>query len=208
MEKRWDTVGEVMTHAVIAVGRDTSFQEIAEILQRWRISAAPVLTGDGRVIGVVSEADLLTAQDQAPESAENLTAGQLMSVPAVTVHADSPTAEAARAMARGHLKRLPVIDEEDRLVGIVSRGDLLKVHLRTDEDLAQQVRFELLAALGPAYASAVDVHVEEGRITLTGSLPEAAPKALLERLVRAVPGVVDAEARLTAVSGDQEPVTS
>ncbi|WP_354637280.1 CBS domain-containing protein [Kitasatospora camelliae] len=64
-------------------------------------------------------------------------------------HATSPTAEAARAMARGHFERLPVVDAEDCLIGIVSRSDLLKIHLRTDEDLADQVRFELLAVLTP-----------------------------------------------------------
>jgi CBS-domain-containing membrane protein len=97
-----------------------------------------------------------------------------MSASAVTVHADSPTAEAARAMARNHLKRLPVVDTEGCLIGVVSRSDLLKVHLRTDEELADQVRFELLAVLHPDQASAIDVRAEEGRITLTGTVTDFA----------------------------------
>ncbi|WP_407986723.1 CBS domain-containing protein [Kitasatospora sp. CMC57] len=196
MTSQWNTVGEVMTHAVVAVGRDATFQEILETLQRWKVSAVPVLAGDGRVVGVVSEADLLAAEDRHAGRTEGLLAGGLMSVPAVTVHADSPTAEAARAMARGHFKRLPVVDAEDCLIGIVSRSDLLKVHLRPDEDLADQVRFELLAVLEPRQVSGLDIRAEEGRITLTGVLPDPSALPVLERLVRAVPGVVDAEVRL------------
>ncbi|MFE3107263.1 CBS domain-containing protein [Kitasatospora indigofera] len=198
MTRQWNTVGEVMTHAVVAVGRDATFREVLDTLQRWKVSAVPVLAGDGRVIGVVSEADLLTVQDREPDRADAFTAGEMMSEPAVTVHAASPIAEAGRAMARGHLKRLPVVDDEGYLVGIVSRGDLLKIHLRDDEDLAGQVRFELLAALSPERTAAVDVRAEEGRIILTGTLPEASALPVLERLVRAVPGVVDVDVRALA----------
>ncbi|MFD0274271.1 CBS domain-containing protein [Kitasatospora sp. NPDC127111] len=198
MASQWNTVGEVMTHAVVAVGRDATFREILETLQQWKVSAVPVLAGDGRVVGVVSEADLLAAEDREKGNTEGLTAAGLMSAPVVSVHAASPTAEAARAMARGNFKRLPVVDAEDCLIGIVSRSDLLKIHLRTDEDLADQVRFELLAVLKPEQASAVDVRAKEGRITLSGTLPDASALPVLERLVRAVPGVVDAEVRLVA----------
>lgn len=198
MKRQWNTVGEVMTHAVVAVGRDASFRKILETLQRWKVSAVPVLAGDGRVVGVVSEADLLAAEDRESGQTDGLTAAALMSVPAVTVHADSPAAEAARAMARGHFKRLPVVDAEGCLTGIVSRSDLLKIHLRTDEDVADQVRFELLAVLRPPQASALDVRAEEGRITLTGTLPDTSTVAVLERLVAAVPGVVDVTVDVTA----------
>ncbi|WP_052707606.1 CBS domain-containing protein [Streptomyces rubellomurinus] len=191
------TVADVMTHAVVAVGRDADFREVAETLQRWQVSAVPVLAGDGRVIGVVSEADLLIAREGDGERADALTAGRMMSVPAVTVHPDSPLNEAARAMARGHLKRLPVVDGEDYLVGIVSRGDLLKVYLGDDRELADRVRFELTATLGPEAGLGTDVRSENGRITLTGGLPDTVSAAVLERLVRTVPGVVGVELRLT-----------
>ncbi|GJF34488.1 hypothetical protein KNE206_71880 [Kitasatospora sp. NE20-6] len=202
MNSTWCTVGDVMTHAVVAVGRDADFREIAETLQKWQVGAVPVPTGDGRVVGVVSEADLLTAQDREPETCTGMTAGVMMTAPAVTVHPDGPIAEAGRSMARMHLKRLPVVDAEDCLVGVVSRGDLLKVHLRGDEELAGQVRFELVAALHPADASGIDVRADDGRITLSGTLPGTLPgtetAGLLEHLVRGVPGVVDAEVRLGA----------
>ncbi|MFJ9608410.1 CBS domain-containing protein [Kitasatospora sp. NPDC101176] len=194
------TVADVMTHAVVAVGRDADFREIADTLQRWRVSAVPVLTGDGRVVGVVSEADLLTARDGDGERADALTAGRMMSVPAVTVHPGSPINEAARAMAHGHLKRLPVVDDEDYLVGIVSRGDLLKVYLDDDRELADRVRFELVATLGPAAVVNTDVRSENGRITLSGDLPDALSAPVLARLVRSVPGVVGVELRLAAAA--------
>ncbi|MEU8922352.1 CBS domain-containing protein [Kitasatospora sp. NPDC048545] len=192
------TVADVMTHAVVAVGRDADFRDIADTLRRWRISAVPVLTGDGRVVGVVSEADLLVARDRDGERADALTAGRMMSVPAVTVHPGSPLNEAARAMARGHLKRLPVVDGQHYLVGIVSRGDLLKVYPGDDRELADRVRFELAAALGPRAAVDTGVRSENGRITLTGAPPGTLSAPLLERLVRAVPGVVGVELRLAA----------
>ncbi|MER5642756.1 CBS domain-containing protein [Kitasatospora sp. NPDC002227] len=195
----WDTVSGVMTRAVVAVGRDAPYPEIADTLRNWRISSMPVLTGDGRVIGVVSEADLLSARErEGAERAEAMTAGRLMSAPAVTVHPDGPVAEAARTMARRHLKRLPVVDEEEYLVGIVSRADLLKAHYREDEDLAAQVRLELLAALHPQALAEIEVGAEEGRIVLTGLLPEALTAAGVRSLVRVVPGVVDVEVRLAA----------
>lgn len=198
MTRTPSTVADVMTHAVVAVGRDADFREVTDTLQRWQVSAVPVLTGDGRVIGVVSEADLLNARDRDGVRAGALTAGRMMSVPAVTVHPGSPLNEAARAMARGHLKRLPVVDEEDYLVGIVSRGDLLKVYLEDDRELADRVRFELVATLGPGAGTGTDVRSEDGRITLTGELPDAVSAAVLERLVGSVPGVVGVEVRLAA----------
>ncbi|MER8105150.1 CBS domain-containing protein [Kitasatospora sp. NPDC094016] len=198
MTRTPSTVADVMTHGVVAVGRDADFREVAETLRRWQVSAVPVLAGDGRVIGVVSEADLLTARDRGGVRADALTAGRMMSVPAVTVHPASPLNEAARAMARGHLKRLPVVDEEDYLVGIVSRGDLLKVYLEDDRELADRVRFELVATLGPGAGVGTDVRSENGRITLTGGLPDTVSAPVLERLVRSVPGVVGVEFRLAA----------
>jgi CBS domain-containing protein len=167
------------------------------------VMSAPAVTvgmDDDLFLDVVHHlADLLSARDrEGAERAEAMTAGRLMSAPAVTVHPGGPVAEAARTMARRHLKRLPVVDEEDFLLGIVSRADLLKAHLREDEDLAAQVRLELLAALHPQAFAEIDVRAEEGRITLTGEQPEALTPAGVRSLVRAVPGVVDVEIRLAA----------
>ncbi|KAB1140091.1 CBS domain-containing protein [Streptomyces luteolifulvus] len=200
------TVSDVMTHTVVAVGRDAPFKEIVELFDQWKVSALPVLEGEGRVIGVVSEADLLhkeefrDADEQSGELADRIkagavTAGELMSAPAVTVHADATLAEAARIMARRHVKRLPVVDGVGLLQGVVSRGDLLKVFLRSDEEIAEEIRNSVLGRLpvtGP-----LTVAVAEGVVTLAGSLPERGLEPVLARAVRAVEGVVDVRLDLT-----------
>jgi CBS domain-containing protein len=205
------TVGDVMTRSVVAVGRDARFKEMVESLQSWHISALPVLAGDGRVVGVVSEADLLTKEEgEGPpagaarsadrrrlDKASGVTAGQLMSAPAITVHADATLQQAARIMAHGHVKRLPVTDSEGHLRGVVSRGDLLKVYLRPDREITEEVRQDVLHRLLPAGSTNIGVTVEEGVVALAGTVPDPAVAVLLERLVRAVPGVVDVDLQLT-----------
>ncbi|MGW7459451.1 CBS domain-containing protein [Streptomyces sp. NPDC054797] len=195
--KHLRTVNDVMTHAVISVDRQAPFKEIVESMRQWRISALPVLSDEGRVAGVVSEADLLL-KAQGMDESRAVTAGQLMTVPAVTVRRDATIAGAARLMARGHLKRLPVVDDDGRLIGVVSRGDLLKIYLRPDADIAEELRALLMAELLPAGSAIVHVHVADGIVHLTGSVPEAPLMDVLVRLARTVPGVVDVTAQLDA----------
>ncbi|MBK3647085.1 MULTISPECIES: CBS domain-containing protein [Streptomyces] len=200
------TVSDVMTQTVIAVGRDASFKEIVGLIDQWKVSALPVLVGEGRVIGVVSEADLLPKEefrDGGEEDAERterekaaaLTAGELMSTPAVTVHADASVAEAARIMARRHVKRLPVVDSVGILQGVVSRSDLLKVFLRDDEEIAEEVRHSVLGQL--PITSPLTVSVADGVVTLGGVLPDRTLVPIVARAVRAVEGVVDIRLDLT-----------
>ncbi|MGW1892518.1 CBS domain-containing protein [Streptomyces sp. NPDC002004] len=195
------TVSDVMTHTAVAIGRQASYKEIVAVMEQWKISAVPVLEGEGRVIGVVSEADLLPKEefrldDPARVSslserakAAAVTAEELMSSPAVTVHPDATLAEAARIMAHRRVKRLPVVNSTGMLEGVVSRGDLLKVFLRSDDDIAAEIRRTVLHALPAAFD--VDVSVTEGVVTLTGILPDTQLVPLLARAVRAVEGVVD-----------------
>jgi CBS-domain-containing membrane protein len=194
------TVSDVMTHTVVAVGRDAPFKEIVELFQQWKVSAMPVLEGEGRVIGVVSEADLLHKEEFRDRDsfsgdladrikAGAVTAGELMSAPAVTVHPDATLAEAARIMARRRVKRLPVVDSVAMLQGVVSRSDLLKVFLRPDDEVAEQIRDSVLPLLPST--EAVTVSVTEGVATLGGTLPDRALAPVLARAVQAVEGVVD-----------------
>ncbi|MEU9343218.1 CBS domain-containing protein [Streptomyces sp. NPDC048278] len=209
------TVGDVMTRAPVAVGRDAPFKDVVTLMDRWKVSALPVLAGDGRVIGVVSEADLLFKEafrDRDPDpfvarerpadvaKAGGVTAGELMNAPAVTVHADATVAEAARIMARRGVKRLPVVDGSGVLRGIVSRADLLKVFLRADEELTEEVRREVVDRLFPLSADHIRVDVSEGVVTLTGWIDSPEPAPVAERLTRAVEGVVDVRCRLCPVS--------
>ncbi|WFB11419.1 CBS domain-containing protein [Streptomyces sp. LX-29] len=199
-------VSDVMTQTVVAVGRDATFKEIVETLARWKVSALPVLAGEGRVIGVVSEADLLPKEgfrDGDPTRYEQLsrlpeltkagavTAGELMSTPAVTVHANATLAETARVMTHRHIKRLPVVDDEGRLTGIVSRIDLLKVFLRPDEEIEEEVRREVVRAVFPDPERPIRVTVREGVVTLSGQIGDISLVPVAARLIRAVEGVVD-----------------
>ncbi|MFE4665753.1 CBS domain-containing protein [Streptomyces sp. NPDC056716] len=208
-------VRDVMTHATVAVGRRTLFKDIVERLEQWHLSALPVLEGDGRVVGVVSEADLLPKEEFRDDDPDRLTqarrltdlakagavcAEELMSTPAVTVPADATLAEAARIMAVRHVKRLPVVTADGFLEGVVSRGDLLKVFLRTDEDLAEEIRRDVVDALFPASAPSVTVGVTDGVAALDGSVEEAGTIALAERLARGVEGVVGVDCRLRAAT--------
>ncbi|MEU1571246.1 CBS domain-containing protein [Streptomyces collinus] len=199
-------VSDVMTQTVVAVGREANFKEIVRLMQEWKVSALPILEGEGRVVGVVSEADLLPKEefrDSDPDrstqlrrlsdlaKAGSVTAGELMTSPALTVRANETLAQAARTMARAKVKRLPVVDELGMLQGIVSRADLLKVFLRDDEDIAEQIRREVVSYLFPAPPSAVRVEVRDGIVTLSGRIRDTSLVPVAARLVRAVEGVVD-----------------
>ncbi|WP_225823846.1 CBS domain-containing protein [Streptomyces naphthomycinicus] len=209
-------VSDVMTQTVASVGRRASFKVIVEMMQDWGVSALPVLDGEGRVAGVVSEADLLPTEElrDSPEDgyallrrpadmtkAGAVTAGELMSSPAITVRANATLAEAARIMAREKVKRLPVVDEAGLLVGVISRTDLLKVFLRDDADIAEEVRREIVAYLFPLPSSVIQVDVHDGVVTLTGRVRDTALVPVAARLVRAVEGVVDVEFDLTRKAG-------
>ncbi|MEV5476051.1 CBS domain-containing protein [Streptomyces sp. NPDC004279] len=205
-------VDDVMTHSVVAVGRAAPFKDIVRLMEQWQVSALPVLEGEGRVVGVVSEADLLPKEefrDTDPDrytqrqrlsdlaKAGAMTAEELMSAPAVTVRPGSTLAQAARIMARLGIKRLPVVDGEGMLEGVVSRADLLKVFLRPDNDIADEVRRDVVDILFQAPAEPVHVLVTEGVVTLTGKVPDAALIPVAVRLARAVEGVVDVDCHLS-----------
>ncbi|MFG2788178.1 CBS domain-containing protein [Streptomyces sp. NPDC048419] len=200
-------VSEVMTRAVATVDRGTAFKDIVRIMQDRKVSAVPVVDGGSKVLGIVSEADLLPKEefrDSDPDrytqlrrlsdlaKAGSLTADELMTSPALTVRADATLAQAAREMARAPVKRLPVVDADGRLEGIVSRTDLLKVFLRDDEEIAEQIRREVVSYLFCPPASVL-VEVRDGVVTLAGRVRDTSLVPVAARLVRAVEGVVDVE---------------
>ncbi|MFF9981813.1 CBS domain-containing protein [Streptomyces erythrochromogenes] len=183
------TVDDVMTHSAISVDRATAFKDIVETLRMCNVSALPVVAEDGKVVGVVSEADLLLDAPRA-DAADPVTAGRLMTRPAVTVTKDATLHAAARLMARSHLKRLPVVDGDGRLTGVVSRGDLLKVYQRPDADIGSEIREMITYELLPGLSAEVHVHVDNGVAYLYGSLPEPALEDAVTRAAGTVPGVV------------------
>lgn len=204
-------VENVMTTDVASVNRDASFHAVAELLISRGVSGAPVVDDDNCVVGVVSEDDLLAKQefkqryygdDYRPPLRARIrhstraggggyrkslgeTAGELMTSPARVTTPDTPVVSAARLMDRYGVKRLPVVDQDGRLVGIVSRHDLVKVFLRPDEDIERQIRLILRADTHD-----LDVTVDEGVVTLAGTLPERSRAAVAVRLAENVDGVV------------------
>jgi CBS domain-containing protein len=206
------TVKDVMTTRVIWVYQDASFREMAAALREHRVSAFPVLDKAGKVIGVVSEADLLTkeALDSEPEGmpgmitgilrrkehekARGITAGDLMTRPAVTVTPDDTVERAARLMYTRKVKRLPVVDENRHLVGIVSRADLLAVFDRTDEEIRDEVSDDVMLI---EYLDEPKVTVKDGVVTLSGQPATGSLGREIVRRVRHVQGVVAVRDRLS-----------
>lgn len=206
------TVADVMTRKVVAVRPGADFKEIVTAMDRWKVTAVPVVEGEGRVVGVVSEADLLRKEEfhdhrlglveqmrrlDATAKAGSRRAEDLMTSPAVTVTAGTSLPEAARLMATHRVKRLPVVDESGVVQGIVSRSDLLKVFLRTDEELAAEVRRDVVEEVFPLSRHQVAVRVDSGVVTLSGRIRDGTLIPLAARLARGVEGVVDVRCELT-----------
>ena len=206
------TVEDVMTTPVVTADRLTPYKEIARLLAEHRISGLPVLVDGWQVVGVVSEADLLTAQEKTAQdkTAQNrtaahpgLTAGELMTAPAVTIQPDATIPAAVHVMNTKHVRRLPVTGADSQLIGIVSRRDLLGVFLRPDTDIIDDVR-RVLDEVPLTNPASVIVTVRHGVVTLSGTIAPspAGPQDLIPfatRLVRDVDGVVDVVTRLSAV---------
>lgn len=200
------TVGELMTHNVVRARRDMPFKEIVKLLADNDVTAVPVVDELDRPMGVVSEADLLRKScAQADPSgrtpvphleawerakAEGARAEELMSAPAVCARPEWTVVEAARLMAVQNVKRLPVVDETDRLQGIVSRGDLLRIFLRRDDAIRDEITVDVLQRTLRLLPSEVTVDVREGQVTLGGSAEVKSLIPVIERLCRGVDGVV------------------
>jgi len=201
-------VKDVMTGEVVAVRRDASFKEMATRLRQYRVSAFPVIDENRRVIGVVSEADLLAKEALAGEhagisaaltgilhhkdykKAEGLTAGDLMTHPAVTVRAEDAVEHAARLMYTLRVKRLPVIDAGGYLIGIISRTDVLAVYDRPDDEIRAEITDKVIVNDLLVDPCQFAVTVQAGVVTLEGTPESASLGHHLVRNVRHVQGVV------------------
>jgi CBS domain-containing protein len=205
------TVGEVMTCQVIAAREEADFKEIVAVMRHGRVSALPVLDSENRVIGVVSEADLLAKEAVAggqhavlyrPHRAEQRKASaavarDLMTRPAVTIGPDATVVEAARTMRTRHVKRLVVTDETDHLLGIVSRIDVLSVYGRDDDDIRDEIVNDIIigdCALDP---DAFEVTVRCGIVTITGQAESKTVALQLVEAIRHVEAIVDVRDRLS-----------
>jgi CBS domain-containing protein len=207
-------IKDVMTTRVVAVKRDTPFKEMAARLSQHRVSAFPVIDDDGKVIGVVSEADMLAKEavvastGQLPGKAPHLrhrgdffkaaavTAADLMTSPAVTVSAEEPVTHAAQLMYSRKVKRLPVVDAANHLVGIVSRADVLTVYSRPDAAIREEILDQVILKSSLTDPGKFTVTVTNGIVTVEGH-PETADsgRGIIARTWH-VEGVVSVRDRL------------
>lgn len=210
---RWN-VADVMTIGAISVQEDTPFKEIVDLLDAHEINAAPVVDGFDRVVGVVSSADLVPKIEfagdddhlrlfenrhtrQARGKAHATAAGELMNAPAITVMSTTSVVAAARIMESEALKRLPVVDDMGRLIGMVTRRDLLKVFLRPDEEIRREIVAEAVDGLVGVDGSKLRVEVDDGIVTLLGEVERGSLIPALVRQVERVDGVVDVVIQLS-----------
>lgn len=210
---------DVMTSPVITVDPQTPVKEVAQLLLTHHISGVPVVS-EGKLVGIVTEADLLHKERPATEEggllrllrrgqlaeverkAEGLVARDVMTSPVVTVTESTPLREVAALMARRQINRVPVV-RGDQVVGIVSRADVLRALVRTDEELKEAVRQALLEELW-IDPSALRIDVHEGVVTLEGEVDRRSDKELAERWVGTIDGVVRVESRLTYRFDDRQ----
>ena len=199
------TVKDVMTTQVVTVGTAASFKEMVVKMRESGVSALPVVDGEGRVIGVVSEADMLNKEaglDTEPgelssllrfterEKAAGVTAAELMTKPPVTIGPGAPVAEAARLMRDHRVKGLPVITDTGLLIGIISRADALRVFARPDADIRRDAEEEVIAETFLADSPSVAVTVHDGIVTLTGRTDTGQLARGLVAVIRQIDGVV------------------
>lgn len=206
------TVENVMTRDVVCVNKDTGYKDMVKLLAARRVSAMPVVDDGRHVLGVVSEADLLLKQEKPARlgsrrlstrrrrreraKAMATVAAALMSQPAITISTQATLTEAARRLHAAGVKRLPVVDAVGRLVGIISRVDLLKMFLRSDEALHREIVEDIILGdllMGP---NRFDVHVEDGVVVLQGRCERRSLIPTVVRAVADVEGVVRVENRL------------
>jgi CBS domain-containing protein len=208
-------VHEVMTTDVATTAAESSLKDAALELVRRRISGMPVVDADHRVVGVVSEADILAKEgdEQKPGGFlqwlvdpgdpwvaarfDAVTVGEAMSAPARTILPDRTVAEAATLMLDENINRLPVVDAEGKLVGLVSRGDLVRAFVRSDEEILSEIQEDVIRRVLWLNPEEVDVTVESGIVTIKGEVASEADADLLPKFVRRVPGVVEVSSTVT-----------
>jgi len=209
-------VKDVMTEDVLTVTTGTSLKETARLLADTGISGMPVVDDDGAVIGVISEADILFKERSPekrrggsfawlfyPDTLENeakldaRTAGEAMSMPPVTIDADRPVGEAAARMLDEAVNRLPVVADDGKLLGIVTRADLVRAFTRTDTEIDAEIRKELISRTFWLEPGELDLVVRDGEVTISGEVDTKSDAELLPELIAQVPGVVSVTPQLT-----------
>jgi CBS domain-containing protein len=212
-------VSDVMTTDVVVVEPGTPFKELATLLRERRLSALPVIDTDRNLVGIVSEADLILKQEYGDPNdrprgrrhrrdrvkAGGETAAGVMTTSVVTIEPEATFARAARLMHRHGVKRLPVVDRDGKLVGIVSRTDLLKIYLRTDPEIREEVEDRLCGSPGWIVPGTIGVLVEDGVVSLEGRVEQRSQIPMLLDIAASVDGAVAVRNRLGYEVDDGSP---
>ena len=214
-------VRDIMTTDPISVRADTLLKEAARIMVRHKVSGLPVIDPDGLLIGIVTEGDFLRQEasrdrpyrmslldalfgDGAPTTPIAETVGEVMTEDVITIAPDAVLGEAARLMAGRGIKRLPVIDEEGMLSGIISRADIVNAFTKPDDVVEDEIREDIIRRLLFLEPDVVEVAVVDGVVHLSGELEHRTEVHLLEELCRRIAGVVRVDSDLTYVIDDRK----
>lgn len=210
------TVDEAMTREVLTVHPDAPFKQLAEMLVEHRIDGLPVVDEHERLLGVVSGADLTCHEEQEPslvglvrggrtarthaKKARGRTARELMTAPARTVRPDAGICDALAVMGRARVGRLVVV-EQGRVVGMLTRSDVLRIFTRSDEQLTREVEQKVRIVLAGTTGD-VRVIVADGVVYLRGEVELATSACAAAAAAGEVRGVVDVEDELHAQIDD------
>jgi CBS domain-containing protein len=206
-------VRDIMTTDPVKVTGNTHLKEAARLMVRHRVSGLPVVDDGGKLIGILSEGDFIRREagrdrpqgislldavfgegELQPVGAE--TVAEIMTRSVVTITPEATVGEAARVMGRRSVKRLPVVDLEGELIGIVSRADIVGAFTKPDDVIEDEVREDLIRRLLFLDPELVQVSVDDGVVTLDGELENRTEAHLLEELARRIAGVVRVESHL------------
>jgi CBS domain-containing protein len=217
-------VTDVMTSEVRTVREATLFKEAVELLLAEDISGLPVVDEYGGVVGIVTEADLITKEaypsprqrrllrvlassdgEDWAGKAEGVTVGDVMTKDPILAAPDDDVRSVARLMLERGIKRLPVVSATGKLVGIVSRHDLLRAYHVDDDQLERAVREILDRSLYVPPEHDITITVSDGVVTLSGTVSRASDIRIAPILVRAAEGVVGVTSELTYRAPDPKP---
>ena len=213
-------VRDLMSTDPLTVSPDTPLKEAARMMVRNKVSGLPVI-GDGALVGIVTEADFLRQEanrDQPyrfslldalfgegpsePPTVESV--AEVMTEDLITATPEVTIGEAARVMATRGVKRLPVVDGDGVLVGIISRADVVNAFTKPDEIIEDEIREDIIRRLLFLDPADVGVTAEDGVVTLDGELENRTETRLLVELTRRVEGVVRVDSQLTFLVDDQK----
>ena len=197
-------VVDLMTTEVIAVSRDTGLREAARLMFRNRVSGLPITQQDGTLIGIITEAAFLRLEVERQEGARDqvVTVGEVMSIGVVTIRPEMEIYEAAKIMAVQEVKRLPVVDDDNRLLGVISRADIVSIFTRPDDVIEDEIREDLLRRVLFIDPDDLGVSVTNGVVALSGEVGTRAEASMLEELTNRLDGVFGVETNLTWLHAD------